>query len=96
MNPIKTDLTPIVQNLEHLTLTDLRVLIVIFHEGRYIRPSELQEKTGACRKSINKSLKSEKVRAIIQQMKQKSETARLILKLVHQVQQDEPETDSVF
>ena len=88
----QTDISPIVQHIEHLTLTELRILIVMFHHGTYLEPQVLERKTGACRKSINKAIKSENVRAILKQMKQKNETTRLLLKLTQQLQ----ETDSVF
>jgi|GEM_PF-5265946 len=88
----KTDLTPIIRHLEHLTYTELKVLVTMFHYGTHLTPDQLQRETGSCMKSIRKAMKSENVRAITQQKKAKNKTTQLILKLIQQQQ----EADSVF
>lgn len=74
----KTDLSPIIQELEHLKFTELRVLVVMYHCGKYLEPDQIQQQTGACMKSIKAALKSENVKTLLKKMNRKSDITRLL------------------
>lgn len=77
---VKTNITPLINQLDVLEVSDLKILLVMYHFGGYVEPKELVTHTGLHLKTVNNSLKRSHVKNLIKRIEQKNELDQFFLK----------------
>lgn len=76
----QTNITPIVESIDLLNESDVKILLLMYHSGGWMEPDELAFLTGLHLKTVKKSLERVRVRQLIKQIDKKSEMDRLFIK----------------
>lgn len=76
----KTNISPLVENIEMLNESDVKILLLMYHAGGWMEPDELSILTGLHARTVKKSLERHRVRQLIKQIDRKSELDRLLIR----------------
>jgi hypothetical protein len=77
---MNTDISPIVDDIDKLYESDLKILVVLYHNGGRMEPEELEIYTGLHLRTVKKSLKKPRVRQLINKMGKKSALDQMLFK----------------
>lgn len=70
---MKTDITPIIDNLHELKGSDVKVLDVLYHYGGYLEPEKIAIEAGLNKRTVQRSLDRPIVKHLISCLEEKSE-----------------------
>ncbi|WP_421774425.1 hypothetical protein [Gracilimonas sp.] len=75
-----TNIDPIVESVDKLYESDLKILLVMYHVGEWVEPKKLEALTGLHAKTINKSINRPRVKQLIRQIKKRDEYEQLFIR----------------
>jgi hypothetical protein len=78
---MKTNIEPIIRELENLKESDVKVLLCMFHYGEWLSAEQLEVYTGLHIRTVKISLAKPRIRNIVKKMEKKDEFEQMFLRM---------------